>query len=58
MVFAGIAVMFLATSAAGVVSGATAVLAGLGLGWKTIGSSLERPRLASRRRCGEPLSTR
>ncbi len=40
LVVAGIAVMFLASSAAGVVSGATAILAGLGLGWKTIGSSL------------------
>lgn len=40
LVIAGIVVMFVATSAAGVVSGATAILAGLGLGWKTIGSSL------------------
>jgi hypothetical protein len=37
---AGIVVMFVVGSAAGVVSGATAILAGVGLGWKTIGTSL------------------
>jgi hypothetical protein len=37
---AGIAVMFIAGNAAGVVSGAAAIAAGLGFGWKTIGTSL------------------
>ena len=40
LVVAGIVVMFVASSAAGVVSGAAAILTGLGFGWKTIGASL------------------
>ncbi len=32
--------MFVATNAAGVVSGAAAIITALGFGWKTIGSSM------------------
>jgi hypothetical protein len=37
---AAIAVMFIAGNPAGFVSGAVAIIAGLGIGWRTIGSSL------------------
>jgi hypothetical protein len=40
LLVAGITVMFVVDDAAGVVSGAAAILAGLGFGWKTIGTSL------------------
>ncbi|HEY1520496.1 MAG TPA: hypothetical protein VGF91_28990 [Solirubrobacteraceae bacterium] len=40
LLVAGIVVMFVVDNAAGVVSGAAAILAGLGFGWKTIGTSL------------------
>ncbi len=40
LLVAGIVVVFVAGNAAGVVSGAAAIVAGLGFGWKTIGSSL------------------
>jgi hypothetical protein len=36
----GIVVILVAGNAAGAVSGAAAIIAGLGLGWKTIGTSL------------------
>lgn len=37
---AGIVVMFVVGTAAGVVSGAVAIVTGLGIGWKTVGTSL------------------
>ena len=40
LLIAGIALMLLAGNPAGIVSGAAAILAGLGFGWKTIGTSL------------------
>jgi hypothetical protein len=40
LVVVGIVVMFVAGNAAGVVSGAAAIITGLGFGWKTIGTSL------------------
>lgn len=40
LLIAGIVVMVVSDSAAGIVSGAAAILAGLGFGWKTIGTSL------------------
>lgn len=40
LIIAAIAVMFLAGNPAGVVSGAVAIVASLGIGWRTIGSSL------------------
>lgn len=40
LLIVGIVVMFVADDAAGVVSGAAAIIAGLGFGWKTIGTSL------------------
>ena len=40
LLIAGIAVMLVASNPAGIVSGAVAILAGLGFGWKTIGTSL------------------
>ncbi len=40
LLIAGIVVMFAAGNPAGIVSGAAAILAGLGFGWKTIGTSL------------------
>jgi hypothetical protein len=40
LLVAGIFVMLVAANPAGIVSGAAAILAGLGFGWKTIGTSL------------------
>ncbi len=40
LLIAGIVVILLAGNPAGIVSGAVAILAGLGFGWKTIGTSL------------------
>ncbi len=40
LVIVGIVIMFVAGNAAGVVSGAAAIITGLGFGWKTIGTSL------------------
>jgi hypothetical protein len=40
LLIAGIVVILVAGNAAGIVSGAVAILAGLGFGWKTIGTSL------------------
>jgi len=40
LLIAGIVVMVVSGTAAGIVSGAAAIAAGLGLGWKTIGTSL------------------
>jgi hypothetical protein len=40
LLIAGIVVMFVAGNPAGIVSGAAAIAAGLGFGWKTIGTSL------------------
>jgi hypothetical protein len=40
LLIAGIVVMVVSGTAAGIVSGAVAIVAGLGFGWKTIGTSL------------------